>query len=58
MAININDYPNEIETGLKANKDYNKFLYRFKKDGVTKRGIIDVTCIPETPNNISFIKQS
>lgn len=43
MAININDYPNEIETGLKANKDYNKFLYRFKKDGITKRGIIDVS---------------
>lgn len=41
MAININDFPNDIDIGLKANQDATKFFYRFKIDGITKRGIID-----------------
>lgn len=41
MPINIADYPHTIDAGLKANTNYNIFLYRFKKDGITKRGIID-----------------
>jgi hypothetical protein len=41
LPINIADYPHTIDAGLKANTNYNIFLYRFKKDGITKRGIID-----------------
>ena len=41
MAINMNEFIHQIETGLKANKLYKRFFYRFKIDGVTKRGLID-----------------
>lgn len=41
MAIDLREFPNDVDVGLKANKDYTKFLYRFKIDGITKRGIID-----------------
>ena len=41
MAIDLKEFPNDVDVGLKANKDFTKFLYRFKIDGITKRGIID-----------------
>ena len=41
MAINLVDFPYEVEKGLRANKDYNRFFYRFKIDGKTKRGVLD-----------------
>ena len=41
MAINDKDYPNKISAGLKADKEYKKFFYRFKIENQTFRGIID-----------------
>jgi integrase len=41
MAIDLKEFPNDVDVGLKANRDYTKFFYRFKIDGITKRGIID-----------------
>jgi len=41
MAIDVKEFTNDVDVGLKANKDYTKFFYRFKIDGITKRGIID-----------------
>lgn len=41
MAIDVKEFPNDVDVGLKANKDYTKFFYRFKIDGISKRGIID-----------------
>lgn len=41
MALDTKDFPNNIESGIKANKDFTRFFYRFKIDGITKRGIID-----------------
>ena len=41
MAIDIKEFSETIETGLKANKDFTRFCYRFKSDRITKRGIID-----------------
>ena len=35
MAINRNEYIHTIKPGLKANKDYKKFFYRFKLEGKT-----------------------
>ena len=43
MAINFKEYSEAVDTGLKAEKQFKKFLYRFKRDGVSKRGIIDYT---------------
>lgn len=43
MAIDTSKFPEKIEPGLKANSNYNRFFYRFKKDGITKRGILDYT---------------
>jgi integrase len=43
MAINPKDYPNNVDTGLKANKNYTKFYYRFKQDKSTYKGVIDYT---------------
>lgn len=40
MAFELKDYPNKVEVGLKANKQFNKF-YRFKVDKKEYRGIID-----------------
>jgi len=41
MAINMDEFTEKLDTGLRANKKYTKFFYRFKKDGITKRGIIN-----------------
>lgn len=41
MPIDTKDFPNKVDVGLKSNSSYNKFLYRFKNDGQTKRGVID-----------------
>ena len=41
MAIDLKEFPNDVDVGLKANKDFTKFFYRFKIEGTTKRGIID-----------------
>ena len=35
MAINRDDFINNIDTGLKANKEYCKFFLRFKIDKKT-----------------------
>lgn len=41
MAIDPKDYPNIIKNGLKANDSFDRFFYRFKVDGKTKKGIFD-----------------
>lgn len=41
MAIDMSEFSESVEAGLKANKDFTRFFYRFKSDGTTKRGIID-----------------
>lgn len=41
MAINMEEFSETIEPGLKANKDFTRYFYRFKIDGITKRGILD-----------------
>lgn len=41
MAIDMDEFCESVEAGLKANRDYTRFLYRFKIDGTTKRGILD-----------------
>lgn len=41
MAINMTEFTENVEVGLKANKNYTRFFYRFKIDGTTKRGLID-----------------
>ena len=41
MAINFKDYPEKVSVGLKANKKFDKFFYRFKVDEKSYRGIID-----------------
>jgi integrase len=41
MAIDMSEFSENVEVGLKANKDFTRFFYRFKTDGVTKRGLID-----------------
>lgn len=43
MAIDMSEFTESIEPGLKANSTYKRFFYRFKKDGITKRGILDYT---------------
>lgn len=43
MAINQRDYPNKIRPGLKANKDYSKFYYRFSINNKSHKGIIACT---------------
>lgn len=35
MAINRSEYINNIKSGLKADKEYKKFFYRFKVEGKT-----------------------
>lgn len=42
MAIDKNDYPNKIETGLWANNQYTVFYYRFEYMKKTHRGLIDL----------------
>ena len=41
MAIDLKEFPNDVDVGIKGNKDFTKFFYRFKVDGITKRGLID-----------------
>ena len=41
MAINTKEFINDIDVGLKANKEYNRFYYRYKIDNRTKRGVLD-----------------
>ncbi|MCX6077474.1 MAG: tyrosine-type recombinase/integrase [Campylobacterales bacterium] len=41
MAIDMSEFTENVEAGLKANKNFTRFLYRFKTDGTTKRGILD-----------------
>lgn len=41
MAINMSEFTEKIEPGLKANKQCTRFFYRFKEEDTTKRGIID-----------------
>lgn len=41
MAIDMSEFSENVEAGLKANKDFTRFFYRFKTDGATKRGLID-----------------
>jgi integrase len=41
MAIDISEFPNQIDTGLKASKDYKKFYYRFKHEDKQFRTIFD-----------------
>jgi integrase len=41
MAIDRKEYINNIKAGLKANKDYRKFFYRFKIEGKTYYTVFD-----------------
>ena len=41
MAIDMKEFTEEIERGLKADKGFTRFLYRFKIDGRQRRGILD-----------------
>lgn len=41
MAIDMSEFSENVEAGLKANKNFTRFFYRFKTDSTTKRGILD-----------------
>jgi len=41
MAIDMKEFIETVESGLKANKKYTRYFYRFKMDGSTKRGVLD-----------------
>lgn len=41
MAIDIKEFPNKVSAGLKANKNYDRFFYRFKINNNTFRGVVD-----------------
>ena len=41
MAIDMSEFTENVEAGLKANKNFTRYFYRFKADGTTKRGILD-----------------
>ena len=43
MAIEMSEFTDDVEAGLKANKNFTRFFYRFKADGTTKRRILDYT---------------
>jgi len=43
MAIDPKKFPNKIKMGLKADKTYKKFYYRFTYQGKPYKGIIDCT---------------
>jgi integrase len=43
MAINLKEYTETIEPGLKSNKHFTKFYCRIKVDGKTKKLILDYT---------------
>ena len=41
MAINTKEFINKVDTGLKADADYKRFYFRFKKEGKIVHGVID-----------------
>ena len=41
MAINTKEFTNDVDVGLKANKTFDRFYYRYKVDDRTKRGVLD-----------------
>jgi len=41
MAINTKEFINDVDVGLKANKTFTRFYYRYKVDNKSKRGIFD-----------------
>ncbi len=41
MAINTKEFVRAIDTNLKANNDFTRFLIRYKIDGKAKRKILD-----------------
>ena len=41
MPIDMTEFTENIESGVKSNSTSTKFFYRFKIDGITKRGVID-----------------
>ncbi len=41
MAIDMKEFVHKVDTGLKANRKYDRFFYRFKINETTKRGLID-----------------
>ena len=41
MAIDMSEFSENVEAGIKSNKSFTRFFYRFKIDGTTKRGIFD-----------------
>ena len=43
MALDTKEFINVVETGLKANKNFNRFMYAFKSGTIRKRGLIDYT---------------
>lgn len=43
MAIDMKEFTQKVDVGLKANKSYTRFFYRFKVGTVAKRGLIDYT---------------
>jgi integrase len=43
MAIDYSEFTYPVKKNLKANKNYNRFMYRFSIDGKVFRGIIDTT---------------
>ncbi len=43
MAIDPSDYPNKVKQGLKADKGFKRFYYRFTYQGKSFKGIIDAS---------------
>jgi integrase len=41
MAIDTKEFINDVDVGLKANKTFDRFYYRYKIDDKTKRGVLD-----------------
>jgi integrase len=43
MAIDTSEYINKVKTGLKSNKNYERFFYTFSHNGKKYRGLIDTS---------------
>ncbi len=43
LAIDTKEFTEDVDRGLKANKQFDRFLYRFKINGRQKRGVLDYT---------------
>ena len=41
MAVDRKQFTNKIESGLKANDDYNKFYLNLKLNGKSKQTVLD-----------------